>query len=227
MKKELGIAAMFALGMLAVTPFALASGPATPSTANAGTTFGANSDQKAVPLAKEEKDDDEKNEKDGKKDADKEESDEETITIDQAPAAVQAAIKKAIGDNKLEKLTKEEGEEGEKDEKGKKEETRYEASFKDHGANHTISFVDSGKIVEDELEIKVSELPDAVKKAVAAKAHGAEIEKAERVKADGKTFYEVVVGEGKDAHEIKVSEDGKIIAKHEDDDDEKEGKEKK
>jgi hypothetical protein len=173
---------------------------------------------------------DKKEAADEDKDDDEEGDEEEAITLDKAPAEVQAAVKKALGGNKLEKLTKEE------EEKDGKEVVIYEAEFSDHGAKHTISMDKTGKIVEDEQEIEVSKLPEAVTKAVMAAHAGAKISKAEIAKAGDKTTYEVVIGEGKMTRELKVSPEGKVLedeAKHEKkhehedkDDDEKEEHEK-
>lgn len=136
------------------------------------------------------------------------EDDDESISLDKAPPAVQAAVKKALGGNALDKLSKE-------DEDGQ---ARYVAEFKADGVEHEVEISESGEVVEEEQDIDVAKLPDAVKRAVMKKHPGAKIAEAALKMAGGKTSYEVEITAGGKSHEVNVSEDGTISPDKADDD---------
>jgi uncharacterized membrane protein YkoI len=128
-----------------------------------------------------------------------------TVSLDQAPPTVRDAIAKALGDNRLEELSRE-------TEDGK---AIYEAAFHVNGVAHSISIRQSGEIIEEEQAVTVTELPPAVAGTIEAKHPGAKATEAELVKADGRTFYEVAVHVGKAERELKVTADGQVLADEE------------
>jgi uncharacterized membrane protein YkoI len=148
-----------------------------------------------------------------------EEKEDSKVALDQAPAAVQAAVKKVIGTNKMEELTKE-------TEDGK---VVYEVEFEANDVDHSASISEDGKVLEEEMEVEMKDLPAAVAKAFKdAAGKDGEVEEAEKVMADGKTFYEAEVESGEETFEVKVAEDGKVLSKtKEKEDDDKDEKNEK
>jgi uncharacterized membrane protein YkoI len=139
---------------------------------------------------------------------------EHKIAITDAPAAVQAAAKQAAGDATITEMSKEV-------EHGK---TVFEAEFTMNGAEHAASFDESGKLIEDEVEIALSDLPKPVSEAVAKELPSGKPSEASKITADGKTFYDVDVTVGSDEHELRVTTDGKLVSnkvEKKDEDDEK------
>ena len=80
---------------------------------------------------------------------------------------------------------------------------------------------------ENEVKMKFSEIPAAVQKTLTDTANGSKIETVDKETVKGKVVYEAdVVIDGKN-YEIKVAEDGKLISKELDSEDEKKSNEKK
>lgn len=79
--------------------------------------------------------------------------------------------------------------------KWEKENSDYEASFKQEGKEISVVFDTKGIEQEIETEIKVSALPAPVQAAL----KGKKIKEAAEIKKGGKTFYEAEVG-GKDLY---------------------------
>ena len=79
-----------------------------------------------------------------------------------------------------------------------------------------------------EVKVKIDQLPAAVRKTIEEQTAGGKIEDIAKVTDDGKTFYEtdVKMADGKE-YEVQVAEDGKVISKKQETDDEKGGKEDK
>jgi uncharacterized membrane protein YkoI len=127
---------------------------------------------------------------------------EQTIELSQAPAPVQAAIKKAVGAGKITEVVKE-------TEDGK---TVYEADFELADRDHSVTVDEAGKVLEESAEIDVKSLPAPVVEAVKKKFPNAKIEDAEEVKADGKTFYDIEVEVGDVDHDLRVDATGKILS---------------
>ncbi len=72
---------------------------------------------------------------------------------------------------------------------------------------------------EDGVKMKLADCPAAVQKTIAREAVGAKVEEIEKEVEDGKTVYETdVTIDGKN-YELEVSEDGLLIAKKLDDED--------
>lgn len=134
------------------------------------------------------------------------------MTLDQLPAPVQEAIKKAVGSGEITEVTKE-------TEDGK---TFYEAEYSAGEVEHAVKVSDAGKVVEEETKIDAKTLPKAVTDAIKSAHADGKIDEACLVKADGKTFYEIDVEVGETDHEMKITAKGKIISDTiEADDDEK------
>jgi len=97
----------------------------------------------------------------------------------------------------------------------KENDTEFEASFKQDGKTMTANFDEQGNWLETEWEVKLKELPEEVKTAVAQKYPGFEIDEAEYQESPDFTGYEMVIEkqEGKQEieKEIQVSKDGQTI----------------
>ncbi len=129
-------------------------------------------------------------------------ADEAKISLADAPATVQAAAKKLAGEAKITDVSKE-------IEDGK---TVFETEFTVNGVEHSASFAEDGKLLEDEAEVEVADLPKAVSETIAKELPGGKLKEASKVSADGKIFYEVEVKVGDEKHEVKVSTEGKLMS---------------
>ncbi|MGX7666013.1 PepSY-like domain-containing protein [Flavobacterium pedocola] len=90
----------------------------------------------------------------------------------------------------------------------------YETDFDLKGKKHSATFDKSGKWLETETEIKISELPKAVSAAVTKDFAGFKIVEAEKAEtSDHGTVYEVKVKKDKDVYDVRLSSDGKILKK--------------
>lgn len=127
-------------------------------------------------------------------------AEEVAVDFDKAPAAVQAAIKKAVGQNKVEKFTRE----------TEDKTTIYEAKYKVDGQSRSIEVSENGQVLEEEQGLTAAALPKVVSDAIKAKYADGQIGEAFLVKAKDKTFYEVDVMVDKEKHELRISTEGKI-----------------
>jgi len=130
-------------------------------------------------------------------------------SLETTPDVVRTALTKAAGSNKIEKVEQE-------TENGK---TIYEASFDVNDVDHTVSVDETGKVLEEESEVKVADLPAAVSAAVLKAQPLARVKEASLVTKDGKSYYEVDAKVGKDKHELSIASDGKLIADKVEDED--------
>jgi hypothetical protein len=83
---------------------------------------------------------------------------------------------------------------------------------------------------EKEVKIKFSDAPEAVQNTLKEQAKGAKIDSVDKeTTKDGKTVYEADVMIDGTNYEVKVAEDGKLISKKvdKDEDEKKDGKDKK
>ena len=119
-----------------------------------------------------------------------------------APAAVQVATKKALGDKKLEEFGKESI--GDK--------IVYEVGFKVGSVDHAYIISDKGELLQEEADVDVAKLPAAVVATVKKAQPDCKIDEAALATAGDKKFYEIDVKVGKEIHAIKVELDGKLIA---------------
>ncbi len=134
-------------------------------------------------------------------------ADEESIPVDKLPAAVLKATKAKFPKAKIEEASKE-VEDGV---------TTYEVALKDGERDLEVTLKPDGTILEIEKEIAADSLPEAVKKAVAAKYPKAKIEEAEEITQgeDGPVLYEVDLG----SVELTLDATGKIVKTEEEDKD--------
>jgi len=119
-----------------------------------------------------------------------------------APAAVQAAARKALGDKKLDEFGKE-------NVGGK---ILYEIGYKVGSIDHAYILSEAGELVQEEEDVEVAKLPTAVTDAVKKAQPDGKIDEAAMATAGTKHFYEIDVKVGKDTHALKISRKGKLIA---------------
>src|SRR5689334_20834133 len=72
-----------------------------------------------------------------------------------------------------------------------------------------------------EVKVKIADVPEAVRKTLAKESDNAKIDEVDKETEHGKTIYEADVKIGGTNYEIKVAEDGKLISKKIDEEDEK------
>jgi uncharacterized membrane protein YkoI len=127
-------------------------------------------------------------------------ADEVKIPLDKVPKAVLDAFKAKFPKATINAALKEE-------EDGK---TTYEIESTQDGLGIDAVLKPDGEFVEIEKEIKTSDIPAAVAKAVEAKYPKSKVKKAEELLKGGKSLYEVAVetADGKSA-EVVVDKDGK------------------
>ncbi len=168
-------------------------------------------DGKVLKRETEEDDDDEGDEQEVK------------VSLDQVPAAVKAAIEKESQGSEVKEIEKE-------TEDGK---TVYSVEFLKGKEKSEIEVAEDGKVLKreteeeddddedegDEQDVKVSldQVPAAVKASIEKESQGARIEEIEKETADGKTVYSVEFI--KERPEIEVAEDGKVLKRETDDED--------
>jgi uncharacterized membrane protein YkoI len=126
---------------------------------------------------------------------------DETVSIEKIPAAVAKTIKAEAAGGKIAKIQK-------GDEDGK---VIYEVVLKSGATSREITVSPDGKLLGEEVEIKLAEAPEAVRAAIEKHAAGAKIGKVERVKADGKVTYEAAIDANGKKHVVEVSEKGKVL----------------
>ncbi len=119
-----------------------------------------------------------------------------------APAAVQAAAKKYLGDKKLEEFDKEIV--GDK--------TQYEIGYKVDSVDHAYILDEAGKLVQEEADFEVAKLPSAVTDTVKKTEPKGEVKEAADATANGKHFFVIDVQVDKDLHVLSVNTDGSLIS---------------
>ena len=137
--------------------------------------------------------------------------DEQAVSFDRAPAAVQATIHKIAGDGKMSRLTKE-------TEHGK---PVYEAEFTTDGVERSVTVNEAGDLLEEESEIQISDLPAVVRTAAMRKYPDAKFHEAAMLMVSGVKSYEVELATANQKRELKFTADGAIQtdrAKHNDGD---------
>jgi hypothetical protein len=135
-------------------------------------------------------------------------ADEEKVSVDKLPAAVKKALKRKFPKAEIEKATKE-VEDGN---------TVYEVELEIKDRSVDVSLKADGTILEIEREVPADELPEAVRKKLAARYPKAKIEKAEEITKgeDGPVRYEVAI-----TTEVVLTANGKIVQAEEEAEDEK------
>jgi hypothetical protein len=135
-------------------------------------------------------------------------ADEEKVSVDKLPAAVKKALKRKFPKAEIEKATKE-VEDGN---------TVYEVELEIKDRSVDVSLKADGTILEIEREVPADELPEAVRKKLAARYPKAKIEKAEEITKgeDGPVRYEVAI-----TTEVVLTANGKIVQAEEEEDEKK------
>jgi len=157
--------------------------------------------------------------------------DEEEVSLDAVPAAVKATILKEADGAEVEEVEREV-------EDGK---VVYEAEFEVDGQEVEIEVAKDGTLLsreidddeedgddddgdededEDEDEVSLDEVPAAVKATILKEADGAEVEEVEKEIEDGKVVYEAEFEVDGQEVEIEVAEDGTLLSREIDDDEE-------
>lgn len=92
---------------------------------------------------------------------------------------------------------------------GKEGKTEWEAEFKMNEISCSANFAIDGSWLETETEIKVSELPEVVSKAILSKYPTAKITSADKIESAKKpTVYEADLKIGRKEKEVLVHSDG-------------------
>lgn len=102
--------------------------------------------------------------------------------------------------------------------------TIFEVDVKIEGKNYEIKVAEDGTLLEkvldereedeqEEVKVKLSDCPAAVQKTLKREANGASIETVDKETEDGKTLYEVDVKIDGKNYEINVAENGTLISK--------------
>ena len=90
----------------------------------------------------------------------------------------------------------------------------FEAEFKLNGEEASALFDSNGNLLETEVEIEESELPQAVKATIAKDFAGFELDEIEKATdAKGIVFYEMEAEKGKEEFEISFDANGKLLKK--------------
>jgi hypothetical protein len=89
----------------------------------------------------------------------------------------------------------------------------YEVNFKVNNARQSAVFDATGKWMESESEIKVSELSSAAKESIAKQFPGFKIEEAEKYEdTEHGSCYEVEIEKGKDTFDVLISVTGEVLS---------------
>lgn len=134
-------------------------------------------------------------------------ADEEKVPLDKLPKAVMDAVKARFPGAELKSAAKE-------TEDGK---VVYDIELKHNGRKYEMDIAEDGTVIEIEKEVALKDVPEAVKKALAAKYPKATIKEVMEVnkvkgKAETPDHYEVTLETAdKKTMEVTVSLDGKTI----------------
>ncbi len=129
------------------------------------------------------------------------EDEDKPVKFEALPPAVAAAIEKAAGAAKLEKITS-------GDEDGTQ---AYEAVWKADGRKHEITVGKDGNVMGLEEVIPFQDAPAAVREAITKEAAGQNVKSVEKVMEKGKLSYEVTFKKGGAKTEVSFDETGKLL----------------
>jgi putative PepSY-like beta-lactamase-inhibitor len=160
----------------------------------------------------------------------KSEGNEVKVKWDDVPQAVKDTLNKETNNAKIDTVDKETAD-------GK---TVYEADAMLDGKNWEVKVAEDGTLVSkkedkeegekkesDEVKVKFDDLPQAVKDSLNTETNSAKIDTVDKESEDGKTIYEADATVDGKKWEIKVGEDGKVISKKQDTDEDKDKDNKK
>jgi uncharacterized membrane protein YkoI len=147
------------------------------------------------------------------------------LKLSECPVAVQKTFQREANGAKIDEVEKE-------IEDGK---TTYEADVTIDGKKYDITVAENGMLLEkaleededadegkkgEEVKVKLSDCPAAVQKTLKCEANGAKIEAVDKETKGGKIVFEVDVKIDGKNYEIRVAEDGILISKALDEEDE-------
>jgi hypothetical protein len=89
--------------------------------------------------------------------------------------------------------------------------TDYEVNFKHAGQKMSAKYSAAGKWMETEQDITEAELPEPVRKAIAANYADHKMEGAEKAETPEGTVYEVDLEKGEHEMEVVFNADGKVL----------------
>jgi uncharacterized protein YxeA len=135
----------------------------------------------------------------------KQEEKDQILKMAQVPAKVQQTIKTYASAAEIKQITM-----GDVD--GKK---AYEFLIEKASRKSEVSITPDGKVLTTEEEIPLSEIPDAARQSINARAAGSKIVSTEKVFENGKTAFEAVIERGGKQSTIAVSPDGKVVGSEE------------
>ncbi len=127
------------------------------------------------------------------------------VKFEDVPAAAQKVIQQHTAGGTVKKITCEK-----EDEKH-----FYKVEYDKDGRQHELEVDDTGKILEMEKILNMEDLPAPVRKTVETESAGGEIKELALETEGDKTFYEVEFEKGGKDHEVKISEDGKVLEREE------------
>ena len=139
------------------------------------------------------------------------------IKLSDCPAAVQKTFQREANGAKIEEV----------DEEINDGRTTYEADVTIDGKEYVITVTADGILLEksleeeddhdgqegEEVEVKLADCPEAVQATLKREANGEDIEVVDKETKDGKAIYEVDVKIDGKNYEIRVAEDGILISK--------------
>jgi len=137
-------------------------------------------------------------------DDDKEGEADVDVPLREAPALVQATLRKRLGAKTPGTLEVEK----------KKGVQFWEAEFKQDGAKQSLKLDAIGTIVELEKEVTISSIPEKVRRAVVGRYPNAKIKSAEEVHINDTkevTFFEIEVKDADRTVELKVQPNGVVV----------------
>ena len=136
----------------------------------------------------------------------KQEEKEPILKMSQVPPKVQQTIKTYATEAEIKKITK-----------GDVDGTMaYEFEIEKGGRKSEVSITPDGKVLSTEEEVPLSEVPEAARKVINARAAGGKVVSTEKAFENGKTSFGAVIEKGGKQSEISVTADGKIVGSEED-----------
>lgn len=128
------------------------------------------------------------------------------LKLSQVPQKVQQAIQAYATPVEIKEITK-----GDVDGK-----TAYEFAIEKNGRKSEVAIAPDGKVLTEEAEVTLQEVPEAARKAMDARATGGKIISTEKAVEGGATTYAAVVEKNGKQSEFTFAPDGKLVGSEED-----------
>jgi uncharacterized membrane protein YkoI len=144
----------------------------------------------------------EDHEADESKELHENENQQSAAALAKFPQPVQDAIKQVVGNHEL----------GDVDSETENGKTIYEADYKIHKTEYSVSVNDAGQIVEHEVTVDPSAVPSAVFDAAKNAHPNATIGEVDITASNGKLFYELDVKTSDNKYEMQINADGSVIS---------------